>query len=827
MNRKFFLFMVVLATLLLPACDDGYHLDDEDPEWLGDNIYDYMVNQGNFTCYTRLIDRLGYKDVLQKTGSKTIFVADDEAFQRFFDDENNEFGAKKFEDLSEAQMKMILYSTMINNPQLIELLSNIEGPEEGRCLRRNTAYAVLDTIPFEKGENLPNTPYWQRFKDTGIRMAKDGTKTPMVHLLPKYMQYQKITDRDFCYLTNKDSLIKDGAYINGELVIKRDITCQNGYIHQLENLALPLKNMAEIIRTTPNTSIFSSFIERFSAPYYSESLTEDYNRIHGTNDSVFVKKYFSSNSEGVELLTDPNGTIVTGVLNYDLGWNGYGPSSIGGVSMESDMGAIFVPTDDAINQYFEAAGKFLIDRYGSKENIPEKMLCKLINNHLKPSFVNSVPSKFQSVMNDAQIEMGVKEEDINKVYFGSNGAVYVMNNIYPPVSYVAVSAPALVNENMQIMNWAIEKLQFNAYLLSMDSYFSFILPTDSALKCYVDPVSMGKTEQNCFEFIFNQKTQSVEASVYKYDKETGASGTPRPATEKEILDRLDDILDYHIIVGNIEDGADYYLTKGGGTVKINTVDGSIAIQGGGQIETGYLHKISTIYDQSKEGNGKTYVIDDYPLQPPLKSAYSILSTEPAFKAFYELLTPDDPTGYVEHYNYHIFETNLKNVGIDQNVQFFNTFHYTIYVPTNEAVENAIAKGLPTWDKILTELDLVARDSMAQVLSKFLRYHFQDNSTYLDKVPSEQIYETAAADPLTNRFYKLTVTKDETSMSIRDNSNRTEAVHVKTSNPALYNIMCRDYQFNGTDKRTVTEIETSSWAVIHQIDDVLLYDNILK
>jgi hypothetical protein len=50
--------------------------------------------------------------------------------------------------------------------------------------------------------------------------------------------------------------------------------------------------------------------------------------------------------------------------------------------------------------------------------------------------------------------------------------------------------------------------------------------------------------------------------------------------------------------------------------------------------------------------------------------------------------------------------------------------------------------------------------------------------------------------------------------------------VLSSNPENYNIMARDYLFNGKDRELVSEIETSSWAVIHQIDDVLLYDDII-
>ena len=138
-------------------------------------------------------------------------------------------------------------------------------------------------------------------------------------------------------------------------------------------------------------------------------------------------------------------------------------------------------------------------------------------------------------------------------------------------------------------------------------------------------------------------------------------------------------------------------------------------------------------------------------------------------------------------------------------------------------------GLPTWDKFF-EGDLAVRDSMANILTKFLRYHFQDNAIYIDGANSNNIYyETASVDDEIKRFYKLGIQKDNNNLYICDNLGRN--AKVVTDNTNIYNIMARDYQFNGgsssTDIESVSLIETSSWTVIHQIDKVLLYKDILS
>ena len=51
------------------------------------------------------------------TGSKTLFVANDDAFTRFF--QNNAWGAKSYSDLTPSQKKLLFNSSMINSAYLI------------------------------------------------------------------------------------------------------------------------------------------------------------------------------------------------------------------------------------------------------------------------------------------------------------------------------------------------------------------------------------------------------------------------------------------------------------------------------------------------------------------------------------------------------------------------------------------------------------------------------------------------------------------------------------------------------------------------------------
>ena len=92
-GRLSMVFCLSSACGVFTACTDDYKLDDPDnyPSWLGSSIYEALkhpealqadtvsVLKGTFTNYLRLIDDMGYAETLGKTGSKTVFAANDEA----------------------------------------------------------------------------------------------------------------------------------------------------------------------------------------------------------------------------------------------------------------------------------------------------------------------------------------------------------------------------------------------------------------------------------------------------------------------------------------------------------------------------------------------------------------------------------------------------------------------------------------------------------------------------------------------------------------------------------------------------------------------------
>ena len=172
----------------------------------------------------------------------------------------------------------------------------------------------------------------------------------------------------------------------------------------------------------------------------------------------------------------------------------------------------------------------------------------------------------------------------------------------------------------------------------------------------------------------------------------------------------------------------------------------------------------------------------------------------------------------------------------------NTYHYTIYAPTNEAMADAYSKGLPTLEMLdeAREIDdddstviVVApgdtikyaeiNDSAAhlqKVMLDFVKYHIQDNSIYIDKGFESGNYESGKINPSTGRSFKLAVNVDNagTTMTVKGICSPAQEINKSV----MYNKMAREFWLNNTNVNNATLINTSSGVVVHAIDKPLLY-----
>jgi hypothetical protein len=678
------------------------------------------------------------------------------------------------------------------------------------------------------------------------------------------MKINKITSTDLDVLTNHQANDINEAWVNGKKVIERDITCKNGYIQKVDGVIESSPNMAEIVHQHPAMSRWARMMDRFSAPYYTAEGTREYNRLYNNQDSVYILRYYSDYSADGANTTTPSGEAVNAKLKFDPGWNQY-VSTSGDANMNYDAGAMFVPTNQALEAWWQNEGKDLQTEYGEIDSIPEATMAKLINVNMRDVFSEAIPSKFDKVLNDAKVEMGIRTEDVDSCFIGCNGIVYMVNRVYTPAEFASVAYPALAHPTiMNVIYWVISaasrvtptysgpalQLNFLPYLLSMDSKYSLILPTNNAMLWYVDPSTYGNEKDgmeypDILQFFYDEtKSEDQKVRAYRYkcfvDENGGITideSVPRTEeSNRDVISKcLKFLMDQMIIVGDVEDGHEFYKSKGGTPIRVTRdANGRLAFAGGWQMNHNKVLPANP-EDIYVKTNGKSYVIND---QMPLtteKSVFLTLDERDEFSKFLELLDNDGADLLATTVTKNNYEAGMQKKS-SKNLKLLDNYNYTIYVPTNSAIQELIDQGLlPTWDDYEAQTEEIwgseeaaeqAKAIIKDIIVNFLRYHIQDHAVLVNMAPEtydeengqktpryENTYETMKRNLETGRFNPLVVNNEPGQMWVRDMLGNTRHI-VKTE--GLYNRICREYWF-----KTTGECYMASDAVVHQIDGVLL------
>lgn len=841
-NCRLFYAVGLLVMTLLASCADEYKYDNEAPNFLGGSIYEYLKTSGKFNTYLKLVDDLNYTQVLNLTGSKTVFPANDEAFTTFFN--KNPWGVKSYNDLTNSQKRALLYSSMINMAYLSNMLGNLSSASnqtgEGMAIRHATSYSYLDSINFVKDSIQLGSPFWIRFKNHGLYLVDNETSPFMVHFTPQHTAANNINPSDISLILGSNYNVS-ALYINGIQADTTNITCKNGYIHVMHDVLLPERNMSQVIAENGQTGLFNKLLNKFSAPYYDPFLNFTVHNLYTgldgihklISDSIFVKRYFTETNR-----VDPTGTDMTdyGLLYYDPSNNSYMSSQ--------DMGVMFAPTDKAMEAYINSnKGRYLKDAYGSWENIPSPLLALFIKNHQKKSFMSSLPSTWNNMNDESSFKMAISTKDVVKAYVAGNGVVYVTNNVYPPIDYQCVYGPVLTSKDTKIMNAAIQNTtnKFSLYLRSMENMYNLLVPTDDALQNYRDPLSWAKglSQREIWAFHYDgTQSKPYAVDIYSVDENGNKAGLKRTSTDQDmILNRLYDICDRHIVVGTlhsdgsmegyINSASGFWQAKGGSTIRTSGTGSNMTLQGGGDVEQSTVASVVRINDQAgiyDSDNGRTYIINRV-LQDPTNSVYNVLQTHSAYSRFFELLNGNDRVFKMFENDAEIraiFSLNRTSTssGLGQVVTAFKNFRYTVWVPSNDAIDEAFKKdsNLHTWDEIDAQDNADTKRLWTIHLLRFLNYHFMDNSIYADGLTrTQEQYETAARND-NGKFQSLTVSSDGNTLSITDGHGNKAQV-LKTN--GLYNIQARDMIVNNSDYTKATQLISSSFSVIHLIDKAML------
>ncbi len=388
---------------------------------------------------------------------------------------------------------------------------------------------------------------------------------------------------------------------------------------------------------------------------------------------------------------------------------------------------------------------------------------------------------------------------------------------------------------------AIEQLDYKCFHSADFVKQIALLPSDQALLTFVDPSTFGAEETELWEFHLDSSkdpAQAIYADVYACKQ--NSDGTFSKTGEKKrqvtggignqnISNRFYHIFRNSIITEPYVEGKRFYRTRANSFVCIEKKGSGMTVSAPLQANLG--KPVASASTQTVS-NGLVIMLNT-PLQTTYNNVAKSLEKQEQFSEFFKVLKASGVLGLTSNDRTIAADALYGNLviksgsgSIQKCYPLLNSYHYTLYVPTNAAMQEAYSAGLPTVEELAAaEGDAEKTETITGILRDFVLYHIQEKALFVDKGAESGEYSSLVAKHFRRRLvsfsstygkpYKMKVDVDESSLTITDAQNN--KIHVVTQT-GLYNIMANEYWIS----RYNTNIDDESFVVIHAIDKPLLF-----
>ena len=432
-------------------------------------------------------------------------------------------------------------------------------------------------------------------------------------------------------------------------------------------------------------------------------------------------------------------------------------------------------------------------------------------------------------------------------------------------------------QESQIMGTAIGCLVYDKYINQDFMPVIAMLSTDEGMAWFIDPVSYGQTTSHLWEFKLDPAKvmeKRVYADVFKceFDVSSGTWTKGERVTTIEnqsikdlnrpIRNRIEYIIDNSIIMEKYQPEKKYYKTRGNNFVRIEQEGGNYKVYGSWQ------HNLNapSICESPVEMENGLYLPLTNPVMQTNMNVAKTLASHPEFSEFFEIVkacgaiftnNPSESwTACDNEYGNLLSIKGEGDVGLNDQltgpsdklkvIKLLNDFHYTIYVPTNTAMKEAYAKGLPTiadlqaaedydfeqWEYYGIESNKASY--IREVMLNFVKYHIQDYSIFVDNgfdsgryaTAKHQFIKSTTSDKyIVGKPYRLNVNVSASGLEVTDNMGNTRKV---LTNGGLHNIPANEFWVRGNltpgSMPYNFQLDNSSFVVIHAIDGPLMYSS---
>ncbi len=719
--------LLLLFSILITSCSNDFENYFKRPSWLEESAYDALNAKGNFTNYLSLVDRTRYSSVLKGSGSYTIFAPNDAAFKIYLAG-NSYTSVSQIPDTMAA--KIVAYS-LVYNSYTSEYLGDIAGSTwtVGGSVRKLT--------PYYKGlyqESVNGITSWVidpgDQAGTTTTLANSTTKTSLPYrylpiFTPIYKTTKGVTNADYetFYpgLANSESngINVMGAGVHNQSNDSAYIAVENGVVYETNRVNSDMRNIDERLKDDSNYSKFLNILNRQLANGSYQFITYTEN----TDQTSYYKKAYPSDNIShlyYKHYTLPFGFNIEAAATTD-------------VDNQSDATTLFVPSTSAINSWI--AKQKSIYGYSDESDIPTDAWTYFMQAHMVGSLV--WPSAFTSAQNEnGEYVNGLGTNGTTFANFGitksqmaSNGFLYDIGSCVRSGYFESVYAPILMNSNYNY-----------AYLL-MNNIYSSSLSSDF-LRTYLK----GYLTENITLLVPGDDL--ITADGYSYDSSKNlftdrfSNSLIPTGTTTSAMDRIERMLTMGVFERNTSSIIPNFTAQTDGIAAYNGYGfatdyyGDMVRYKNNQLQwCGNVREGTTIQViQILDGNGNNPYINGQVFKESSLPNYSLRNTDAsATDGWDEQSTLPFVTNYLAgNTQVSSFYKYWKALNASSLLSIPDARYYTILIPDNNAISNAVAAGvLPSYSSWAdANGNITDATKNSQVLT-FIYNHFLDGTVFPD------------------------------------------------------------------------------------------------
>ncbi|MGV3706269.1 MAG: fasciclin domain-containing protein [Arcticibacter sp.] len=501
-------------------------------------------------------------------------------------------------------------------------------------------------------------------------VVNDNNNKYLPYYIDSYLSSNGLATSDYSALYGGKTF--SGFNVGDAQVIEADVPAENGVIHVVDRVLFPLPNIEQHISSNPEYSEFKKLLDRMVSYIPSADYTQRYRVLSGLADQVYIKTYdpalaFSPVNEGYLAATATDG--------------------------QSASWSIAVPTNQAVKDYM----KVLLENFGSIENAPPSVILSFLNSHmwtgtLWPSQLTATPNAYSEYPTFATSNV-VERKAL------SNGNFYGLNKVQEANVFRTVYGKPYLDPKYALMNRAIDGSDLRAVLVVPSIQYTLFMISD---------------------------TQMQQAG-FSYNTNTGQWGYTAPGVsvvyDATSLARLNRFVQTSVLktpadeFGNLA-GEGVAETYNGEYVKFKNQ----RVYGSGNIEDNTFVTVDSV---KTAVNGRVYYTTgnlkfaENNVTPGSSLEKLARSTDPAisnkFSHFFDFVVGSS-----------LWKASDKSIlGVDAGS------FYTLFVPTNEAIEDAVKAGMLPGDRTSGKpLFVAAQQTQAfrNAVERFISYAIINKTT---------------------------------------------------------------------------------------------------